>query len=206
MMKYLTSIFWIPFILLHTFPALVLWPFTGWTWWLLAPVGLVPLGLVAVPLALMTRHLTVAASKKESEAHWPHIFWLWGNDEEGCPDWWKVRAAQEWYTRYWPEFWWYAVRNPVNNFRFLFDDVSLSKCYLKTNWQWEVPMEAQQLREAGKGSAFYYIQHGWKSGFRRVWLNDGGRYSEFWIGWKLASGVPGLGFAMQLRLKRKIGT
>jgi hypothetical protein len=169
-------------------------------------VGVV-LGLAVVPLALATRNITV--EKGDHSGHWPDMFWLWGNDEEGCPEWWFTRAANgkagkvaQWF----PQFWWYAIRNPVNNMRYLFDDVSLSDCYYKSNWQWDKPMEAQQIREAGMGSAFYYIQHSWMSGFRKVWLNSDGRYSEFWIGWKLASGVPGLGFAMQLRLKRKVGT
>ena len=46
----------------------------------------------------------------------------------------------------------------------------------------------------------------WKAGYRRVWLNKDGTYGEIWLGWKLGSPVPGLGFTTQIRLKQAVGT
>ena len=135
------------------------------------------------------------------------MFWLWGNDEEGCPEWWLTSAANgnegkiaEWF----PRFWWYAIRNTVNNSRFLFEDRDL--CALETNWYPELPMEAKQLLEKGQRSAFFWVWSGPFAGYRRVWLNDDDKYSEIWFGWKLGSDVPGLGFTTQLRIKRGSGT
>ena len=133
------------------------------------------------------------------------MFWLWGNDEEGCPDWWMDRAANsdhgkvaEWF----PRFWWYAIRNPVNNFSFIFDD---REAHTETDWNTDKPMEAQQLRNEGQHSAFMWSYNGPFGGYRRVWLTDSGKYSEVWIGWKVGSTVPGMGFTTQIRLKRDIG-
>lgn len=160
------------------------------------------LGLIVVPIALATQHMTLGKSDLD---HWPDFAWLWGNDEEGCPDWWLKRAEQEWFTRYWPRFWWYAVRNPVNNWRFLFKDVPLESCGLETNWSAEQPMEAPWMLRAGRQMAYRWVWNSWWAGYRRVWLHGPDKYSEVWIGWKLGSKVPGLGFALQFRYKRKVG-
>jgi len=164
------------------------------------------LGLIMVPIALATQHMTVVPG--DHSKHWPDFLWVWGNDEEGCPEWW-LKREHPWFIRYWPRFWWFAVRNPFNNFRFVFTDVNTWRDLdrLETNWSIDVPMEAGNiLALTGQDSAYRYVRKDWKCGYRRVWLNGDGKYSEFWIGWKLGSPVPGLGFAMQLRLKRKIGT
>ncbi len=154
-------------------------------------------GLIWVPVCLGT-----------TNGDFSGMFWLWGNDEEGCPEWWLTRCANgeegkvaEWF----PRFWWYAIRNPVNNFRFLFDDRELAQCHIETNWHVTVPMEAKQLLDAAQPSAYLWIWSGPFAGYRKVWLVDSQRYSEIWFGWKLASKVPGLGFTAQMRLKRNIG-
>lgn len=154
---------------------------------------LVLLGLIMVPVALMFNK-------------WPPFAWLWGNDEDGVPDWWLARAKDKHIVaRTFPRWWWYAIRNPVNNLRFLFDDVTPDKLHIRTNWNAEGwAMEAPQMQEVGQHTAWRFVRHGWKAGYRRVWL-DRDTYSEIWFGWKLASPVPGLGFAMQVRLNRTIG-
>lgn len=174
----------------------------SWIPFFILKLCLAILGLVAVPMALGTRYVTI---EDYDEDHWPDLFWIWGNDEEGVPEWWFVRANQEWYTRYWPRFWWYAIRNPVNNFRFLFEDYSIDQVGVETNWDFDAPMEATQMMLLGQASAFRWVWKGWKAGFRRVWLNNTQQYSEIWFGWKLGSHVPGLGFTAQVRLKRPIG-
>lgn len=132
------------------------------------------------------------------------IFWLWGNDEEGVPEWWMMRAKRVGGIRAkLPNWWWYAIRNPVNNFRFLFDDREAKR---ETNWNFDLPMEPQNLLDAGLSSAYMWSYSGIFASYRLVWLGEKGKYSEFWIGWKVGSPVPGMGFTTQLRLKRDIGT
>ena len=169
-------------------------------------LALVLLGLIMVPICLAT-----------TGGDFTGIFWLWGNDKsKGVPDWWLNNASNKWWTRYWPRFWWYAVRNPVNNLRYVFEDTNAG--YIVTNWQVysdeddRDPMEAQGLVDAKQQMAYRWVYAGPFAGYRRVWINEQpsggepGKYSEIWFGWKLSSDVPGLGFTTQVRLKRDIGT
>jgi hypothetical protein len=169
---------------------------------------LVLAGLLVVPLAIMTG--------------WPKLFWLWNNAEEGCPDWWhNVAKDKGGFIARFPQFWWFAIRNPVNNMRFVFKD---REANIRGNWAGE-RMEAQDLLDVGRRKAYRWSYNGMFASYRRVWLHDfhssesefglpkaqqivyGAKaYSEFWIGWKVGSSVPGMGFAMQYRRKREIGT
>jgi len=138
---------------------------------------------------------------------WPRVLWLWGNDE-GIP--------KNWYTREWH---WYAIRNPVNNMRYLFKDRDARMRTIYSDGKIATGpalMEPTSLKELGVTSAKRWAWAGPYAGYRYVWLGpefvdigDGARYktySEIWIGWKIGSGVPGLGFTFQVRFKRKIGT
>ncbi len=192
--KILYAISWIPVILLYTFPLLMIWPFTNISLCqAFLPVGLVFLGLITVPIAVMFDK-------------WPKLLWLWGNDEEGCPDWWIRNAAtgeDGWLAEKLPRWWWYAIRNTVNNFRFIFKD---REPEIESNWGPLKPMEAGNMLARGQAVAYRWAYKGPFAGYRRVWLKGQDKYSEFWIGWKPGSTVPGMGFTIQLRLNRKIGT
>lgn len=204
---------WIPVLLLQTFPVLLLAPLYKWMPLPLlaygAPVGLRFLGVVMVPLGLV-----LTRGKMNG------IFWLWGNDEEGCPDRWLDKMAKltinpddEWHQRavdrlrrMFPRFWWYAIRNSLGNFRFLFKDYPLDECYVHTNWVINQPMEAKQMRIAGVRKAWMWVAKGWKAGYRVVWLEGHDRYSERWYGWKVGGEtVPGCGFTWQRRTRIKDG-
>lgn len=174
--------------------------------------------------------------------NWPGIFWLWGNDEEGCPDWWLAYAerrdtrlrtagfAERTSARIAakiPVWWWYAVRNPVNNMRYIFKDVEkfnvrmtvLSGTGADVTDQHFNPafkgreevaktwpfIEAGHLVKWGAEKSIEWRWSGWKDGFRYVALTKPGLYSEYVIGFKLGWGVPGLGFTLQRRKDRKIG-
>lgn len=166
--------------------------------------ALILLGLIVVPLGLLMQHMSLNRSEPD-KGHWPTVLWLWGNDEEWVPAWWLYDAREHWYTRYVPRFWWLAIRNPVNNFRFLFEDREANR---ETDWDLEhlgVPMEAPHMINAGYRSAYEWAWSGPYAGYRRVWLQGEDTYSELWIGWKVGSSVPGLGFTTQLRRKREIG-
>jgi len=182
----LLAILWIPFILIMTFPFVMVWPFVDLAWWqAFFPVGLFFLGLPIVWYAIKNY-------STQSNA-WPKVFTLWGNKEEGYPLWAEQQGISAW--------WWYAIRNPVNNKRYVFKEKKAPKVY-----GWQGPMEAQDLIREGVGTATRWTHSGWKVGYRKVWLEGNDKYSEVWGGWKLGSDVPGLGFTMQVRLKRKIGT
>jgi hypothetical protein len=84
----------------------------------------------------------------------------------------------------------------------LFEDTSE---YHEDGWTSNA-MEAADLIAAGKKVARRWRWTGWKAGYRRVWLTGATTYSEFWVGWKLGSSVPGLGFTVQARFNRRIGT
>lgn len=191
--KLLYIVSWIPVILLLTFPLLMVWPFVDLAaWQAFLPVGLIFIGaVIVIPLAL------------KFKLNMETLF-LYGNREEGCPDWWKNSAAageEGKLAKKFPCWWWFAVRNPVNNLRFFFKDREPTY----EGWPGD-PMEAGDLLEKGVRKASRWAYSGPFAGYRRVWLNNNTEYSELWIGWKVGSPVPGLGFATQFRYKRKIGT
>jgi len=196
LVKLLHIVQWAIVFLLQWFPLVLVWlvnfvyPVADLTWWqVILPVGVVPLGLVIVPFALLFN-----ANMK--------TFPIYGNREEGYPDWFDDYAQKYWYKKLWPRWWWFTIRNSVNNLRYLFDD---SKPFKTIGWQDEV-MEAHTLIAAGVKSASRWRYRGLMAGYRKVWLNkDGETYGEMWFGWKVGSRVPGLGFTTQLRLKADIG-
>ena len=177
------------------------------SWILIAIIKIVLalLGLVIVPIALLFEN-------------WPKLFWLWDN-QEGIPQWWTNNAQNKWYTRYCHRWWWYAIRNPVNNSQFIFKD---REAHIHTNWLADEPtkMEAPQMIIARQDMAYAWRWSGPFAGYRRVWLGEPSvtyeseteyslhyaTYSEIWFGWKVGSEVPGMGFIMQVRLNREIGT
>jgi len=129
---------------------------------------------------------------------WPKWTWIWQNDEDqGEPLWYvkKYPDRSPWLRR----FLYMAFRNPVNNHRFIFED--------KTTWYTDGDLDAfdtegSDLVRRGIGMAAGWRWAGAFAGYRRIWLNSSIKYSEFYIGWKVGSSVPGLGFTFQLRLKR----
>ncbi len=158
------------------------------------------LGLIFVPIALQ-----ISGGNQD---HWPGILWLWGNEEDwDVPQWWYTDCvhAKNPIRRWFPNWWWYAMRNTTNNMRYLFKDRKRADIEWSGNWT-SASMEPQDLIENGVAEAHRWIYSGPYAGYRKVWLNGNNKYSEFWIGWKLGSTVPGLGFTGQWRRKRKIGT
>jgi len=104
------------------------------------------------------------------------------------------------YSPYVRRFAYMALRNPVNNHRFIFDDVIFWKT---TGDPAAFDTEGYHLAKQGIHSASGWRCSGWIAGYRYIWLNKGpNKYSEFYIGWKVGSKVPGLGFTFQLRLNR----
>lgn len=157
------------------------------------------IGLFVIPFAL----LFGSQEKFEKEGRFfPKVFFLWDNKEEGLPDYW-IRAAENKHivAKTFPKWWWFANRNPVNGMRYIFKDREATY----VGWPGE-PMEANDLIEAGVTEASRWAYNGAFAGYRTVKLEGNDEYSEFWIGWKVGSRVPGMGLTLQRRKNRKIGT
>jgi len=145
------------------------------------------LKLVAVLIGLFAVIVAIKVYGYQSRL-WPKWLWLWGNDEEELPLWWMNKAKDEnWFIRRYAAWWWYAVRNPVNNHRFLFEE----------------PQEYTQYgdKEVDITPGWRYRHAGWMDSFRVTWgkLKVGKGLHEFYIGWKIGSSTPGVGFTFQWR-------
>ena len=196
---------WIIIGLLHTFPLVLALPFLSyleWSWWVYAlPVGLIPLGFVTVPLALIGRNQD---KWKLDGRYFSSIWWIWDNKEEGCPDWWLKMAAsgeEGKIAKMFPRWWWFAIRNPANGIRYIFKDRPAKV----EGWQ-EDSMEVEDLINAKVSRATRWKYAGPFAGWRKVVITDYNKYSEYWFGWKVDSKIPGMGFTMQIRRNRKFGT
>ena len=83
--------------------------------------------------------------------HWPKLFWLWDNDEDGVWCDWYRKSNPQWSVPR-QEFMWTALRNPCNNLRYV---PGVSKVG-RPLWRW-----TWIFRGTG-----YYAQAGWNgSGF-----------------------------------------
>ena len=142
---------------------------------------------------------------------WPEMFWLWDNDEESTPEWFYdlADASSNPIMRWFPNFWWYGMRNTTNNSRFLFKD---RPAYYAGDWPAE-RMRADDLIRVGRMSATRWAYNGPFASWRKMWLElpigtptEDQRYSEYWVGWKIGNKTPGLGFTLQRAKHRKIGT
>lgn len=165
----------------------------------LIKLGLVILGLFFIPLFLINRD----QKKYELDGRYFSSMWgLWDNVEEGCPEWW-LKMDKPWYKDLFPRWWWFAIRNPVNGFRFIFKDVEWKSVNVE-GWP-NRQMEAQDLLDHEIKSISRWTYKGPFAGYRKIWLTKPGKYSEVWFGWKVGSDVPGLGFTTQIRRNRDIG-
>jgi hypothetical protein len=191
MIKFLHILSWIPIAIIKL---------------ILAIIG----ALFAVPLALVeTRFIDLPV---DANTYFTKKWWLWDNKEEGLPEWWLRKASNAsgekwhekaiaWMIRTFPRWWWFAVRNPVNGFRWIFkepEEVTVEG--------YGGQMEAMYLVRDNLVVAKRWTFGGPFAGYRKVWLTDPGKYSEIWFGWKVGSNIPGMGFTMQWRRNRKIGT
>lgn len=77
------------------------------------------LGLFLVPLAIAFRQLEPArAAPGRVITNAPRWLWLWGNDEDGYQPDWYAAAHPQWSA--WRRMYiWAAIRNSVNNLRFV---------------------------------------------------------------------------------------
>lgn len=173
------------------------------------PVGALNLVLLLVGIPI------VAYFARWPMRRWPSWTWLWQNDgdakdvslgaaggDHDIPRWYlkKYGPNGEGWSAYKLRFVYMALRNPVNNHRFIFDDVLFWKT---AGDESAFDTEGSDLVRQGLTSVSGWRYAGLIAGYRRIWLTGPDTYSEFYIGWKVGSQVPGLGFTLQIRLKRE---
>lgn len=174
----------------------------------------VPIGAIKIVLALFGLFVILPALLFSLDStKWPKLFWLWGN-QENVPLWWYKKADNHWLKKYVPTWWWYAIRNPVNNAQFIFDERPANYEGNFTITDGQIKMEPRDLIDNEMLVVHRWAWSGPFAGYRRVWLVDpiysferlvgALNYSEIWFGWKVGSTVPGLGFTMQVRLNREL--
>jgi len=128
-------------------------------------------GLVAVPLSL------VGDGRKRT----PSIFWLWGNDEKGF--------RNQDFDSVWKLYLDRCFRNPVGNHNYLFDEPNDYQEYGEPNL------------ESKDGVQWRYRHTKYLDSFRVTFGKRRAKgKKEIYIGWKIGSSVPGLGFTTQARL------
>ena len=93
----------------------------GCLWFIVIQVIALALAIIGVPVVGVLAYfrlwigMYVYGMHVHSEWRGGRWTWLWGNDEDGVvgPDWYNPLASR------WLAFKWSALRNPVNNLRFL---------------------------------------------------------------------------------------
>jgi len=111
---------------------------------------------------------------------------IYGNNEHPTPPKWYRPGQPEW----WRDYVWRAIRNPVNNLRYYFDEPEPE--VIKGH-----PNPDNAVRKEGRKSAHRFTR---ASLYSEYWYlrKTGDRFLEFRVGWKF-SGVPGFAPTIQLR-------
>ena len=118
---------------------------------------------------------------------WPDWTNVWQNNE--------IRGSDQELQWNWKErFQFMALRNGANNMRFWFKQPVTYK-----SWGYDGEMESQPMKDAGIQITERWRQVGWMFSYRRLWLINNYQYREFYVGWKIGSSVPGMGFTLQNR-------
>lgn len=147
-----------------------------WVLLLLMRVVLILLGLVVVPLALPFRDWGKSDSDGRGITVLPRWAWLWSNDFDGSTGdkrgWWASHTPFGLSTHHWfSQFWWLAIRNPVNNLRKTrFGSCPVSGCFIYWSGDFKVRdkkggqgtrMTMAKHRVTGKKWYGFYMVHEW---------------------------------------------
>jgi len=109
----------------------VLYAIVSWVAVLVIRIPLIVLGFVTVPVGLLFRDVFLKHSyftQWNMQRSWqlvklPPIFWIWSNDRDGMlgdrRGWWDYHCPTGDSRDFWSMFQWAAIRNPVNNLRFV---------------------------------------------------------------------------------------
>lgn len=157
-----------------------------WSLYTTLYVALILIGHLIIPPLLLLRAYGPYFSPRYAQNYlgfkpkW--LFYLWSNEGDGLfPPEYQSRFPQwSFFRRAWM---WTAVRNPVNNLRF----VPFLNCKIdpkKVRWVGSLGQNPDLYEPKEKRTYWYFCWCGPYSNYRRVYLS-GGRLKEFWIGWKI---------------------
>lgn len=168
---------------------------------------LIVLGHIMIPIAMLFKAYEVRQSKfyDKKILTWTwDIMYLWGNEEDGIDGGPGYPFNGETWSQTRKIWTWTAVRNPVNNLRFVrpfsfkYDNVKDIK------W---IGTEPDALKHQ-KVPNYYFASYKFYSCFRVHWTGSDGKLKEFWVGWKIRPSnaitgvspyqVPGVGFTSQI--------
>lgn len=160
-----------------------------WLFMLLARLVLIAAGLVVVPLALPFAGWGHSVDDRRYIRVLPRWAWLWSNDFDGSlgdkRGWWDAHApfglgASHWFS----QFWWLAIRNPVNNLRrTAWGSCPVSECLI---WY-------SGLRDVADKPG----QYGWQL-VTAVHRTTGKKWRGFYLAWEL---TPHRAFVVRLGFK-----
>lgn len=131
------------------------------------------LGLVAVPLMLLTGDR-------------PKWLWKpWSNPTDGNegPSWWPRYIENRRFAKYFPSFWWCAIRNPANGLR-TYDSLTVKVDDYKYKGN-NLPVNPGELREMDKRIGWFYAWQGIYSGLWICIVWNEKRHMKLRVGWKI---------------------
>lgn len=121
---------------------------------------------------------------------------IYGNREHPVPPSWFMPEDADWIR----DYVWRAIRNPVNNLRYIFERFEPEDGTVGVGWGHENPDHI--VRNWRRTPAWRFLRCGLFSEFWFLHYSvHFDRYFEFRIGWKF-SGVPGFAPTIQLRFGR----
>lgn len=149
------------------------------------------------------KHPTIAAWRYS-------CFELWGNDEDGVTGdahWWPTYCADKsergWLGKLWLDdrfqsFFWSAIRNPVNNFRFSkMVDFGLDPDRIRwvgNSIDCRVDLDRYRRGEFSRRTFWFYCWHGMYPAFWLIHVRDNTTHARLRLGWKhtpaFMAGVP----------------
>lgn len=152
-------------------------------------------GLLIVPLCIELGHHEKSRVTQLMIYTAPRLLWLWGNDEDGYQSATVLRLLPARWGLWRTMYHWAAIRNPVNNLRFI---------------RWLHPPQRLNGARWAKWGAFTFV---WQGILGRLVYNDEKRQASepgwFAVGWKYdptreaATGWQQYGCGFGLRWKRK---
>jgi len=106
--------------------------------------------------------------KATGKYHWPAWAWIWDNDEDGvAPSWYREKHPDWSFEK--TAFRWSALRNSVNNLRYVKGVSAPGRPLMYRTWTWQVPVVAWRtwgFVSYPKVAAVQTRQFYWKAGWQ----------------------------------------
>lgn len=181
-----------------------------WTLFILVRTALMLVGHVLIPVAVLFKAYEVRPSKfydKQILSWTWKIMYLWGNEEDGIGGSPNYPFNGEMWSLNRKIWTWSAVRNPVNNLRFV-PILSFKLNPEKIKWYGN----QLNLHLHNTTEHYYFAHQGAYSCLLIMYRSKSGELKRFWLGWKIRPSakingvspyqVPGVGFSTQITTRR----